>query len=326
MKVIYKKLPSRRQKCIVTIGVFDGIHLGHQVILERIKKEAKKRGVFSLVITFDVSPRHFLSRCHFPNSWRSPGIFAGSITSLAQKTAFIKSLGIDYLWVLRTSRKLLELSARDFIEHIHKYFEVKKIVVGGDFRFGYAGRGNTGYLKALKSKYGFELAILRKRVKGRKVISSSIIRRLIREGELGKAKKLLGRNFSLEGKVSRGDGRGSKLGFPTANISAADYVVPREGVYAAYAVLENKVYLAAVNVGRKPTFKKVNRPALEAHIINFSQNILGKILKVIFLERVRNERRFTSPAELKEAIYKDIDQITAKYSIPCRKALQPVVR
>ncbi len=325
MKVIYEKLPSRKKRCVVTIGVFDGIHLGHRFILKKTKADARKKGISSLVITFDISPRKFLDKILSLNNPKNPKPFGGYLTGKGEKIALIESLGIDYLWFLKTKKSLLELSAKDFMDYVFKYFEVKKLIVGEDFRFGHKGRGDLDYLKKLTKEYDFQLSVLKKKSKGKKIISSSAIRSLIKQGKLKQANKLLGRNFSLKAKVGKGKGLGRSLGFPTANLKFGGYVIPGQGVYAAYAVVHSvrdrisnganrKVYLAVVNIGFQPTVNKHRNKAIEAHLINFNKNIIDKNIKIVFLEKIRKEKKFPSLQALRSAIQKDIDFVTAKYS------------
>jgi len=324
MRVIYDKLPSNKRESIATIGIFDGIHLGHQFILKKTAEEAKQNGFFSLVVAFDISPGEFFSKK--PHRRRKPKkAFTGYIVDLEQRKALIKSLGIDYLWLLKTNQSLLKLSAEDFLLYIFRYFEIKKIIVGEDFRFGCAGEGNVKYLKEVSRKYNFELSVVRKRSVDREIVSSSIIREFIRKGEFKKIRKFLGRNFLLKGEVYRNRGLGTRIGFPTANLHTFDYVIPAEGVYSAYAILEKKVYLAAVNIGVKSTAFAGKGETLEAHIINFQGDLLGKIVKIVFLEKIRKEKKFSSLGELKNAIQKDIKFITSKYSTPLPKYPQPLV-
>ena len=325
MKVIYEKLPSKRRKCVVAIGVFDGIHLGHQAILKKAKEESRKEGLYSLVITFDIPPQWFLRNYPPKNNSRPKKYFLGCLTDFQQKVVFIKSLDIDYLWFLKTSRDLLRLGAEEFISYIYRYFDVQKIIVGEDFRFGRAGEGDIRYLKKFSAKYGFKLIIMKKIKKAEKIISSSIVRKLISEGKIKEARKFLGRYFSLKGRVIKGKRLGRKLGFPTANVKVCNYVVPHEGVYASYAIIKNKAYLAAVNIGKQPRSLKPEEKLIEVHIINFGKNILGKVVEVIFLAKAREEKRISSIIKLKETIKKDIQQITAKYSIPPVKYPQLLV-
>jgi riboflavin kinase/FMN adenylyltransferase len=167
--------------------------------------------------------------------------------------------------------------------------------------------------------------VLGKVSKNKTVISSSLIRKCISKGELKEASRLLGRNFSLSGKIVKGRGQGIKLGFPTANVRIFNHVMPPGGVYSGYAIIGKKRYLSAINIGRNPTLTSAKKTTFEVHIINFKKNILDKEIEVVFLDKVRREKRFSSITKLKSAIQKDINLITAKYSVPAPNSLQPLV-
>lgn len=316
MKVIYKKLPSKRIDCVATIGTFDGIHKGHKFILDKVVKSARKKGLKSLVITFDLTPQQFLGHKALHNNWRSTKVFSGILCDLDQKISFIQPLGIDYLWFLKTKQRLLELSSETFLNYIFRYFAIKELIVGEDFRFGYAGKGDVAYLKNIASKFGFKLKVVSKIKFKKEPISSSRIRSYLKEAKFKNAKQILGRRFSLKGKVIKGRGVGKLLNFPTANILVGDYVVLPRGVYAACVILAKKKYLAAVNIGRSPTMTSMKKCIIEAYIINFNKNILGKMIEIVFLKRLRDELKFSNSLDLKSAIAKDVRQITSKYSMP----------
>lgn len=302
MKVIYKKLPSKRIECIATIGVFDGIHPGHQSILNKVREESKKKKIPSLLITFDNPPQAVLNRKFF-----------GCITDKEQKCDLVKSLGIDYLWILKATSSFLRLSGREFVNYIFKHICIKKFIVGEDFRFGYKGETDITHLKKFGEEYGFELEVLKKKQKNKKVISSSLIRNLIRTADFKEVKNILGRPYSLKGRVFKAQGLGSKLGFPTANIDTFNYVIPPLGVYAALLKAGQKVYLSGVNAGIRPTITESKRIIVEAHIIDFHKNIAGEIIEIIFLEKIREEKKFSSLEELKKQITCDINHIFNKY-------------
>ncbi|UCD15395.1 MAG: bifunctional riboflavin kinase/FAD synthetase [Candidatus Omnitrophota bacterium] len=304
MKVVYKKLPSNRKKCVATIGVFDGIHLGHQFILRKLKQEAKKHKVNSLLITFDIPPKMILNKN-----------FTGCIMSLPEKKEHIKALKIDYLWLLRTHSSFLKLSGEEFIAYLIKYFKIKKFIVGEDFRFGYRGETDIRHLKKFGQKYDFKVTVLKKKCKDNKIVSSSLIRKFIKIGDFNEANRLLGYNYFLKGRVYRGLGYGRRLGFPTANIDRDGYIIPRLGVYAGLVKVDKKSYLAAVNVGTRPTVTRSSRCVLEVYIIGFNANILGKTITVSFLEKIRNEKKFASLQELKEAISNDVRYIRKNSSL-----------
>lgn len=325
MITICDKLPSKKIKCVAAIGTFDGIHPGHRFILKKLKKSAARRKISSLVISFNIAPTHYLGRKHVSNSWKARKKFKGYITDVADKISLIGSEGIDYLWLLKTSRFLLRLPAEGFVAYIKKYFDIKEIIIGGDFRFGYKGRGNAGYLADLSRQYGFKVSVVNKRRRNKKIISSSLVRSQIAAGRVASATKLLGRDYLIKGRVVKGRGIGRTIGFPTANISLSDYILPSAGVYAAWVYLGSKRYLAAANIGRRPTITREGKVNLEAHIINFKGNILHRAIKVAFLEKIRNERKFASRRKLKAAISRDVKEITAKCSARRLRLPQPLV-
>lgn len=316
MKATCAKLPSKKKRYTAAIGIFDGIHTGHRFILEKLKKQAHLRNRAPLVITFSIPPQQFLNKDLISHGHRIRKKFLGCLTGPKQKKSFIKDLGINDVWFLKTNQGLLKMPAEDFINYIRGNFKIEEFIVGDDFRFGYAGRAGVSCLKSLALKKGFKARIINKKRKDKKIVSSSLIRELVMKGELKEAEKFLGREFSLEGKVSGGNKMGSKLGFPTANIYSLDYVTPPEGVYAARAAVGKREYLAAVNIGKRPTITRAKKAVIEVHIINFNKNILGKTLQVTFLKKLREEKKFSSKALLKKAIRKDLDYITSKYSVP----------
>ncbi|MDP2922911.1 MAG: bifunctional riboflavin kinase/FAD synthetase [Candidatus Omnitrophota bacterium] len=312
MRVIYEKLPSKRKKCVATIGAFDGVHLGHKFILKRVKNKALKRGIYSLVITFDIHPRKLLSKKFLT----SDKAFLGHIADHRQKKNLIKSLGINCIWFLKTHHSFLKLSGRDFLEYVLRHFDICELIVGEDFRFGYRGEADVSYLDKVSKFYNFNLTVIKKIKKTKVAISSSLIRRMIRDGEFKKVRTFLGRNYYLEGKVIRGVGIGKQLGFPTANIHVFDYILPKRGVYAAYIDTLKKRYLCGVNIGTRPTITTSQKEVVEAHIINFKKNILGKIVRIHFLEKIRGEKEFSSNTRLKNVINDDINYIHKRYRIP----------
>ena len=324
MKVYHKKLPNLKKPVVATIGVFDGIHLGHTFILKEVKKEAKSRRISSLAITFDILPQQFLHKFSLENKWKPRKTFLGCITDRQQKKALIKSLGFNYLWLLKTNRKLLELPGNEFIAFISKHFNIQKLIVGSDFCFGYGGRDCVGSLKRLAKQHGFEVSVIKKKTKSKEIISSTHIRKLIKQGDFKAVKSFLGRNFSLSGKVCRGKGLGRELGFPTANIYVKNYTQPAEGVYSVLVKLEKKIYLGAVYIGERD--EGLNKPILiETHIIGFNKSILNKKITIFFLEKLRNKKKFRSLSPLIKNIQKDIKTITSKCSTLTCQHTQPLV-
>ncbi|MFH1503906.1 MAG: bifunctional riboflavin kinase/FAD synthetase [Candidatus Omnitrophota bacterium] len=316
MKAICEKLPSKKKRYAATIGIFDGIHLGHKFILGKLKKQAEKKGLTPLVITFDMPPQQFLNKNAACHNRRIRKKFLGYITCPQQKVVLLESLGIDCVWFLKARYPLLKLSAKNFIRYIRENFKIEELIIGEDFRFGYGAHAGARYLSKLSLKNNFELQVIKKKKKNKKVISSSLIRELIKEGKLKEVKSFLGRNFSLRGKVIKGEGIGKQIGVPTANIFSSDYIIPKTGVYAALTAVGKKVFLSAVNIGLRPTVTKSKKTIIETHIINFNKNIVGRTIEIIFIKKIREENEFSSLGSLKRAIQKDLSYITSKYSVP----------
>ncbi|MCP4653150.1 MAG: bifunctional riboflavin kinase/FAD synthetase [Candidatus Omnitrophica bacterium] len=298
MRVFYGKFPSKRIECVATIGVFDGLHLGHRYIIDKVKDYAKKEKIPSLVITFDVPPRLILNKQ-----------FSGCISTLEDKIETFRSLGVSYLWVLKTRNSLLRLSGEDFLNFVFRHLAVKKIIVGSDFRFGRRGRYNAETLNKFGKKFGFKVSSIKKRKLDKEIISSSLLRELIKKGNIKDTNKFLGRNYSFKGEVIKGVGKGKKLGFPTANISTINRAVVPKGVYAASVKVGTKTYLAAVNIGTKPTITRSKKVIIETHIINFSKDIIGKEIEISLLKRIRDEKKFSSLEKLKQAIAADVSHV-----------------
>ncbi|MFH1771491.1 MAG: bifunctional riboflavin kinase/FAD synthetase [Candidatus Omnitrophota bacterium] len=301
MRVIYGKLPSRRIGCVGTIGIFDGVHMGHRYIISKLACLSSKYESPSLVITFDYPPQLVLS-----------SRFRGYLTDLEEKKSLFKSTGIDYLWAMKISPSLLKMSAEQYLSFVAKYFSLKHLIVGDDFRFGSHGKSGISDLKTFSRKYNFKLSVIKKKKMQKHPVSSTRIREYIFKGDFRRANKLLGRPYLVKGQVTAGRGFGTRIGFPTANINTGGHTIPRPGVYCAYAILGPSKYFCAVNIGNKPTFGFNDKITLEAHILNFQRNILGRNVKIIFLERIRNEKKFSSVYGLKAQIAKDIQLMSNK--------------
>lgn len=305
MRVIYKKLPSKKARCVATIGVFDGIHLGHKFILEKVKKLAKRQKVPSLVITFDIPPQIVLKK----SNRHKLDEFHGFLTDMEDKKNILASCGIDYLWFLKTNKTFLNLSGKEFIEYVFGNFSPMSLLVGEDFRFGYKGKSGIRYLEKISAKYGFKVTVFKKLRKDRKTISSSLIRHLIKNAEFAKIKNFLGRDYFMKGRIVKGNGLGRKLGFPTANIDYDGYAIPSNGVYGAIIEIDCRHYLCAVNIGERPSINKSTGKIMEAHVIGFKRNILGRKIKLRFVKKIRDEKKFSSKENLKKAIKQDVNYI-----------------
>ncbi len=288
----------------LAIGVFDGVHIGHQLLLDRLKTMADQHNAAPVVLTFFPHPRKIL----FPDEPLS------LLVSNQKKIELIASMNIKAVVTLPFSKEFSELSADEFLDDclFSPGIEITAICVGSKWRFGRGGEGNADTIHQYADKHGFEFDPVDEFFLDGQTVSSTVIRRAISGGGLDAAAKMLGRNYSLSGVVTHGafDGT-SVLDCPTANISISDGITPPKGVYAGQAKLDNKEYPAAISVGTSPTFSDKSRSEsdVEIHILNFSGNLYGKKLEVEFLQYIREERCYSSPEELKKQIEKDISII-----------------
>lgn len=281
---------------VVTLGNFDGLHLGHRAILEKLKARSKALGLPSVVYTFDPHPLKVLA----PKS--SPPLIA----SIEEKTDIIKSYGVNSLVLARFTESFAKKDPRKFVEDIIvKGLSAREVIVGHDYAFGRGGKGNVESLKKFGKEFGFKVSVMAAVTRGGEVVSSSRIRRLITDGEVSKAAKLLSRYFSISGKVVKGRGVGKGLGFPTANIRVDGELFPKAGVYAVRVELGRSSYDGVVNIGTAPTFNR-GKVVVEAHILGFKGLAYGKSIKLYFIKRVRDERRFKDPSELSREIERDV--------------------
>ncbi|MGO8944291.1 MAG: bifunctional riboflavin kinase/FAD synthetase [Syntrophobacteraceae bacterium] len=284
----------------ITIGNFDGVHKGHQALFQRVKQLAEELNGESVVVTFDPHPLEVL----FPE--KAPSF----ITSHRHKLDLIASCGIDATIVIPFDHKFSGMSAREFVEVLLvEKIGAKAIVVGHDYRFGHGREGDIAFLKRLGEQYGFQVQTVTGLKVNDTVVSSTTIRQMIVSGNIKEANRLLGRFFEVRGTVIPGRKRGVSLGFPTANIRMPALTSPRTGVYVVQAEVEGKTYGGAANLGYNPTFGDTDL-SLEAHLFDFDQDIYGKTITVRFIDRLRDELRFSGPDELAAQIRKDVD--TAK--------------
>lgn len=265
---------------VATLGVFDGVHRGHQAVLGRA----------DLALTFDPPPAEVLSGARVP-----------LICTLERRLALMKAAGPGRVEVLRFDRALAETSAEAFVDRL-KGLGVRKLVLGYDSRFGKGRRGDA----ALASAMGLEAETVAPVPVGGRPAASRRIREAIGAGDLEDAKACLGRDWAIEGKVVKGDGRGRSLGFPTANLETGPLILPKGGVYAGRSEVDGRRYPAAVNVGTRPTVDGT-RVVVEAHLLGFGGDLYGRTLSVDLLRRIRDERRFASVEALREQIGRDLE-------------------
>jgi len=284
---------------VLTIGNFDGIHKGHLVLFDKVKERAKVLGGQSAVMTFEPHPMKIMM----------PGNGPLLITPIRQKLRLIEDTGVDVIFCIPFTKEFAAISARDFVKDILvDKIGVKEIVVGYDYTFGHGRTGNIELLKEMGSHFGFTVYVMDPVRINDTLISSTSIRELIRDGNLKEAKKLLGRDYQVSGTVVKGKNRGDRLlGFSTANLKLIDELTPAVGVYAVRVHIDGQTCYGLTNIGYNPTFGE-GVFSVETHVLDFSMDLLGKTIKVDFLEWLRDEKTFKSPKELADQICKDIVQ------------------
>lgn len=298
MKVFHglKKL-KKFKKPVLALGVFDGVHKGHVVILSAAVKEAKKVGGTSIVITF------------WPHPQKEKSIY-----SLEHRLKLIAELGMEVAIVISFDRRFAHLSAEDFLKNILiKKISPSYIYVGKNFTFGKNALGSCQLLEKLSSAYNFKLKTFAVIKINHQPVSSTFIRNLIRSGQLSLAQKMLGRPISILGAVIKGASLARKLGFPTANIDPHHEVLPPSGVYVVKVIIGKKILYGVCSIGTKPTFHTQKIQHIEAHLFNFKKNIYGKYLEIYFIKKIRNQKKFSSREKLFVQIKKDM--ISAKHAL-----------
>jgi len=291
-------LIKKHQKGVLAIGNFDGIHLGHQkVILDAKKKSIKNKLPFG-IMTFEPIPVMF-----FNNRIKSH-----RINSLHQKINQFKKFKLDFLIIINFNKKFSKLSAEQFIEKIiFKKTKCKYLYVSKNFRFGFKRRGSIKTLKKFEDKFNFKNLIIKPFKRKKKVISSSLIRKKIKEGKIKEVNKLLNRNWVVDGKVIKGNKRGRRIGFPTCNLKMGNYVVPRLGVYAVKVKSSDFDKKGIANIGYRPTFNGQSL-LLETNIFGINKNLYNKVISVSFKKFIRGEKEFKDIEYLKKQIKIDIKQ------------------
>jgi len=285
-----------RQESVVTIGSFDGIHLGHQALIQRMVRKASSEDRLSGLITFYPHPIVVLSPRHTTLYLTTPG----------EKTALLEPLGLDWLGLLHFTEELAATSTDAFVRSLHKRVNMRDLWVGPDFALGRHREGDIPTLKHLGREIGFDVHVSPSVTSGNTRISSTRIRTLLRHGHVAAAARLLGRYYTVFGEVVQGAQRGRCIGFPTANVDVRrDRVVPAHGVYATFARLGKDRYQAVTNVGVRPSFDN-GTPSVEAHLLDFAQDIYGCDLVLEFVARLRPERRFSNIKDLGVQIGLDV--------------------
>jgi riboflavin kinase / FMN adenylyltransferase len=282
---------------VLTLGVFDGLHLGHQLIMKTIVERARATGAVPTVITFDPHPRALLH----PES--APPL----LQTFDQKIEALGVLGIEQTIVIHFDQGFAQIRAEDFLRAvIAERLHAKEVYLGCGFAFGHGREGNIELLRSVSQSLGFFAdEVSEVRLRGRRV-SSSRIRELLQQGHVNIARRMLGRPYGVEGRVVRGAERGAKLGFPTANLHPQNRVIPRNGVYVTAALIDGQWRRSVTNIGTRPTFGSDNESSVETFVMNWSGDLYGDVVRVRFLHRLRAEKKFDSMDQLKSQIGRDV--------------------
>jgi len=292
----YRKKPAENPNSIVTIGNFDGIHLGHRALISSVVNEASKKDFRSALVTFDPHPQEIIhSKTNIPR-----------ICTAEHQLHLLEEIGLDEVHLIPFTKKLSQMSPEKFaLKFLINRFNLSKLVIGYDFRFGKFRAGDFKLLESLSKKYNFLLEEISPIKEKDQTVSSTLIRQLIKELRFSEIRSYLGREFSLFGQVVLGDKRGKILGFPTANIRPGVTLALQKGVYVSKIKLDSKIHYGVSNVGIKPTFGK-NDVTVETWIFNFDKDIYGKFIEIIPLYLLRLEKKFISVKALKKQVTLDI--------------------
>ena len=297
---VYKnfKISNSYKNSIILIGNFDGLHSGHQKLFKQAEKFKKKLNLKLGVITFDPIPKMFFDK----------KIKNYRLSNFDQKVSYFEKFNVDFLINKNFNKKFSKITYKKFIENIlYKSLKIKYIFVSNNFRFGYKREGNVKLLKKFQKKYQYKLINPKPLIIKNKIISSTLIRKLLQNGELSSANKILKRNWSIEGTVEKGRMMGKKIGFPTCNIDIKNYILAKTGVYAVKVNVKKnrKIYGGIANLGYRPTFNQ-KKLLLEVNLFNFSGNLYNKKLSVEFLKFIRGEKKFNGIDDLRNQIKRDL--------------------
>jgi len=290
------------KETLLTIGVFDGVHLGHKFLISKLVSLAAQQNLLSCVITFRQHPRDLLS----------PKTKLLYLSTLPEREQLLKNEGVYIVVALSFNRELAKLSARQFVSLLQKHLKMRGLVIGPDFTLGRDREGDAALLRSLGEEMGFSVTIVAPKTIDGEVASSTVIRQALADGNMEKVTRLLGRPFSLLGKVTHGEHRGTGIGFPTVNLTVdAKMALPPDGVYATRAYIGEDEFQAMTNIGRRPTFGDNKERTIESFILNYNQEIYDKEVKIEIIQRLRDEKHFDSIDELKTQIAEDVKRGTA---------------
>jgi riboflavin kinase/FMN adenylyltransferase len=292
-----------RPRTTVTIGNFDGVHLGHQRIIRGVIDRSRETGTQSMVLTFFPHPARILR----------PELAPPLLMTLAQRLDSFRESGLDAALVLRFDAELAKVSAEDFArKFLLETLRTRTVMVGENFRFGHKQAGDVKLLKEFGRRWNFEVQVVPPVIQDGIVVSSTAVRSAVREGRMEDASRLLGRPFALAGEIKTGTGQGRKLVVPTLNLATEQECLPKNGVYATETVVEGRKYRSATNIGVRPTFDG-QRLAIESHLFDFSENLTSGAMEVRFWKRLRDEKKFSGPEALRDQVLRDINEAQAYF-------------
>ncbi|MCZ7551106.1 MAG: riboflavin biosynthesis protein RibF [Anaerolineae bacterium UTCFX2] len=302
----------------LTIGSFDGVHLGHQKIVNQIVHGAREDHVPSVVLTFYPHPGVVLGK-------RSGAFY---LTTPEEKAQLLAEMGLDYMISHPFNRQLAQLSARDFVSYLHQRLGFKRLCIGSDFALGHNREGDLPRLEQLGRQFGYRVQALQPVTLDGRVVSSSWVRQALSEGDVSTVQRLLSRPYQISGEVVHGDGRGKTLGIPTANLEVwRERALLKPGVYAGWAAVDGSAHPAVSNIGYRPTFDQQEEyPHVEAHIIDFDQDLYRKQVSLSFLFRLRDEQRFENIEGLVQQVHQDIEKARSLLEVSRHETISGIAR
>ena len=286
---------------LLAIGVFDGVHAGHRYLLKQLQKRAAEKHLLSGVLTFNPHPQSVLH----------PDDQLPWLSNLEDRVTTLQQLGVNIVAVLTFTPELAQLTAQDFMSLLKKYLRMRGIIVGPDFALGRGGEGSISLLRTLGNQMEFSVEVIPPYTINGELVSSTLIRQALIQGDMKRVEKLMGHHFYLRGKVITSDKRGRALGFPTANLDIKpQQALPNNGIYATITHVDGKQFPSATNIGTRPTFGEGQR-MVETHLLNYKGNLYSKEIRIEFVQKLRDEKRFASSEELKTQIEEDVRRVKA---------------
>jgi len=294
--------PSVAQPVALTIGNFDGVHLGHQALLKQLREAAQPRGLPVAVVVFEPHPREFFTPQQAPTR----------LTSMREKLELFAALGVDRVHVCRFNSRFAHMSATDFIHALHEEVAAKFVLIGDDFRFGSGRSGDFALMEKIGAQHGFTVQAMHSVLHDGVRISSTAVRVALAEGKMDVARRYLGRPYSISGRVEHGDGLGKRLGFPTANIQLKHNRPPLSGIFVVRVQGDDMPPMQGVaSLGVRPTVRQDGRPVLEVHVFDFAREVYNKHMRLDFLHKLRDEEK-----------YPDVETLTRQIALDVQNAKQ----